>query len=171
MAGVSAIFSLVSCNTPVYSCASVQAPIFLPYNLPVISFKVCSKFISNSILHDSFIFAKMNVPCHTHFFIFFFFVWVLYLFLVSHPLVSAVPWVFPILFGLHTLPAAAPGYFLHFSASIPFPPLCPGYFPHFSASIPFFPLRLGYFLHFPAFHTLAILRFCVCRSLTIHRIA
>ena len=28
-----------------------------------------------------------------------------------------------------------------------------------------------YFLHFPAFHTLAILRFCVCRSLTIHRIA
>ena len=29
----------------------------------------------------------------------------------------------------------------------------------------------GYFLHFSAFHTLAILRFCVCRSLTIHRIA
>ena len=111
MAGVSAIFSLVSCNTPVYSCASVQAPIFLPYNLPVISFKVCSKFISNSILHDSFIFAKMNVPCHTHFFIFFFFVWVLYLFLVSHPLVSAVPWVFPILFGLHTFSAAAPWVF------------------------------------------------------------
>ena len=115
MAGVSAIFSLVRCNTPVYSCASVQAPIFLPYNLPVISFKVCSKFISNSILHDSFIFAKMNVPCHTHFFIFFFFVWVLYLFLVSHPLVSAVPWVFPILFGLHTLPAAAPWVFLALS--------------------------------------------------------
>ena len=111
MAGVSAIFSLVSCNTPVYSCASVQAPIFLPYNLPVISFKVCSKFISNSILHDSFIFAKMNVPCHTHFFIFFFFVWVLYLFLVSHLLVSGVPWVFPILFGLHTLFPAAPWVF------------------------------------------------------------
>ena len=111
MAGVSAIFSLVSCNTPVYSCASVQAPIFLPYNLPVISFKVCSKFISNSILHDSFIFAKMNVPCHTHFFIFFFFVWVLYLFLVSHPLVSAAPWVFSALFGLYTLSAAVPWVF------------------------------------------------------------
>ena len=51
---------------------------------------------------STLIFAKMNVPCHTHFFIFFFFVWVLYLFLVSHPLVSAAPWVFPILFGLHT---------------------------------------------------------------------
>ena len=71
-----------------------------------------------------------------------------------YTLFPAAPWVFPILFGLHTLPAAAPGYFLHFSASIPF-----------------LPLRLGYFLHFPAFHTLAILRFCVCRSLTIHRIA
>ena len=115
MAGVSAIFSLVSCSTPVYNCASVQAPIFLPYNLPVISFKVCSKFISNSILHDSFIFAKMNVPCHTHFFIFFFFVWVLYLFLVSHPLVSAVPWVFPALFSLHTLFPAAPWVFLALS--------------------------------------------------------
>ena len=79
--------------------------------------------------------------------------------------------VFPALFGLHTLPTAAPGYFLHFSASIPFFPLRPGYFLSFSASIPFLPLRLGYFLHFPAFHTLAILRFCVCRSLTIHRIA
>ena len=167
MAGVSAIFSLVSCNTPVYSCASVQAPIFLPYNLPVISFKVCSKFISNSILHDSFIFAKMNVPCHTHFFIFFFFVWVLYLFLVSHPLVSAVPWVFPILFGLHTLPAAAPGYFLHFSASIPFFPR-PGYFLSFSASIPFFPLRLGYFLSFSASIPFFPLRpgiFCTFRPL------
>ena len=49
MAGVSAIFSLVSCNTPVYSCASVQAPIFFPYILPVISFNVCSKFIFNPI--------------------------------------------------------------------------------------------------------------------------
>lgn len=64
-----------------------------------------------------------------------------------------------------------PGYFLSFLASIPFLPLRLGYFLHFSASIPFFPLRLGYFLHFPTFHTLAILRFCVCRSLTIHRIA
>ncbi len=78
---------------------------------------------------------------------------------ISYPFRPLYPFsrcarVFPILFGLHTLPAAAPGYFLHFSASIPF-----------------FPLRLGYFLHFPAFHTLAILRFCVCRSLTIHRIA
>ena len=126
MAGVSAIFSLVSCNTPVYSCASVQAPIFLPYNLPVISFKVCSKFISNSILHDSFIFAKMNVPCHTHFFIFFFFVWVLYLFLVSHPLVSAVP-----------------GYFLSFLASIPFLPLRPGISCTFWPLYPFSRCALG----------------------------
>ena len=50
-----------------------------------------------------------------YFFIFFFFVWVLYLFLVSHPLVSAVPWVFSILFGLYTLPAAAPWVFLALS--------------------------------------------------------
>ena len=92
----------------------------------------------------------MNVPCHTHFFIFFFFVWVLYLFLVSHPLVSGVPWVFPILFGLHTRPAATPGYFLHFSASIPFFPLRPGYFLPFLASIAFLPLRPGYFPHFSA---------------------
>ena len=88
-----------------------------------------------------------------------------------YTLFPAAPWVFPILFGLHTLFPAAPGYFLHFSASIPFFPLRLGYFLSFLASIPFLLLRLGYFLHFPAFHTLAILRFCVCRSLTIHRIA
>ena len=64
--------------------------------------------------------------------------------------------VFSALFGLYTLFPAAPWVL---------------YFLHFSASIPFLPLRLRYFLHFPAFHTLAILRFCVCRSLTIHRIA
>ena len=151
MAGVSAIFSLVSCNTPVYSCASVQALIFLPYNLPVISFKVCSKFISNSILHDSFIFAKMNVPCHTHFFIFFFFVWVLYLFLVSHPLVSAAPWVFPILFGLHTLFPAAPRVFPALFGLYTLFPAAPWVFPilfglhTFSAAAPWvFPALSGF---------------------------
>ena len=98
----------------------------------------------------------MNVPCHTHFFIFFFFVWVLYLFLVSHPLVSAMPWVFPILFGLHTLPAAAPGYFLHFSASIPFFPLRPGISCTFRPPYPFsatpwvFPILFGLYTLFPA---------------------
>ena len=88
-----------------------------------------------------------------------------------YTLFPAAPWVFPILFGLHTLFPAAPRVFPILFGLHTLPAAAPGYFLHFSASIPFFPLRLGYFLHFPAFHTLAILRFCVCRSLTIHRIA
>ena len=71
-------------------------------------------------------------------------------------------------FGLHTL-FPLRGYFLHFGLYTLFP--CAWVFPALSASIPFSRCALGIFCTFRTFHTLAILRFCVCRSLTIHRIA
>ena len=71
-----------------------------------------------------------------------------------YTLFPAAPWVFPALFGLYTLFPAAPWVF----------PILFGLYT-------LFPAAPGYFPAFLALYTLAILRFCVCCSLTIHRIA
>ena len=79
--------------------------------------------------------------------------------------------VFPALFGLYTLFPAAPWVFpILFWPPYPFC-RCARVFSALFGLYTLFPAAPGYFLHFPAFHTLAILRFCVCCSLTIHRIA
>ena len=110
-------------------------------------------------------------------------------FLALHTLPAAAPWVFSCLSG-SPYPSfhCTVGIFLPFRLSIPFLPLRCGYFPAFwalhtlPATVPWvFPAFSALhtlsatapwvFPPFLALHTLVMPIFCVCCSLTIHRIA
>ena len=88
-----------------------------------------------------------------------------------YTLFPAAPWVLPALFGLYTLFPAAPWVFPILFGLYTLFPAAPWVFPALFGLYTLFPAAPGYFPAFLALYTLTILRFCVCCSLTIHRIA